>query len=549
MKNINKSIKGIAVLLCMTALTGCIKETFPYGDTATEEQVQQSPAATQALADGMPASLLYGHDDWVSNSNAHYCFGYPAEMIFRDMLTGDYYHFGEIGYSHFISWARNVNMGDNWLKTQFHWNFHYLWWLLGVNQVVGAVDPANSTDEQKGLLGAALAFRALAYLDLARMYEFLPNDKFPDGKNSEGNVVTNLTVPIVTDKTTPEQASNNPRATRQEMRDFIESDLNDAEKYIVFQTNTNGGTMPDLACVYGLKARLYMWVEEYDKAKEYARKAIDAAKVAPLTKEAALNPVTGYNTASDFMWAMQQNSETYAVQTGIVNWTSWVSNQCTFAYTGPATSLFVAIDKRMYERISDTDWRKLQWIGPAGSPLNDQIQPVISNEMGNINDLLQPYVSVKFRPGQGNSDDSNIGAATAVPVMRVEEMYFIEAEAAEHVAPGTGAALLTTFMKQHRDPNYTFVDKGLGAVEEIVFQKRVELWGEGQTFFDIKRLDMSVTRGYAGTNCNDDRCKLNTNGRPAWMNIVMVRTESNNNHALEGMNNPDPSGLYTQWTE
>ena len=98
-------------------------------------------------------------------------------MIFRDMLTGDYYHTGEVGYSHFISWARNTAMGDGYLKTQFHWNFHYLWWLLGINQVVGAVDPDNATDQQKGLLGAAYAFRALAYLDLARMYEFLPNEK------------------------------------------------------------------------------------------------------------------------------------------------------------------------------------------------------------------------------------------------------------------------------------------------------------------------------------------------------------------------------------
>jgi hypothetical protein len=60
---------------------------------------------------------------------------------------------------------------------------------------------------------------------------------------------------------------------------------------------------------------------------------------------------------------------------------------------------------------------------------------------------------------------------------------------------------------------------------------------------------MSVTRGYPGTNCTDARSCLNTNGRPAWMNLVMVRTESNNNHALEGMNNPDPSDLYTPWTE
>jgi hypothetical protein len=324
------------------------------------------------------------------------------------------------------------------------------------------------------------------------MYEFLPTE-FSQGENNDGNNVLNLTVPIVTEKTTPEEASNNPRAPREEMLKFIEEDLNNAEKYIEFQTTTNGGTMPDLACVYGLKARLYMWVEDYAKAKEFARKAIDAAKVQPLTKEVALNPVSGYNTASDFMWAMQQNAETEAVQTGIVNWTSWVSNQCTFAYTGPATDLYSVIDKKMYERISDTDWRKLQWIAPEGSPLNDQIQTVVSGEAGEINQYLRPYVSVKFRPGQGNSDDSNIGAATAVPVMRVEEMYFIEAEAAEHIQTGAGATLLTSFMKQYRDPNYTFADQGLGAVEEIVFQKRGELWGEGLTFFDIKRLDVRNT--------------------------------------------------------
>ena len=389
MKNINKSIKGIAVLMCMASLTGCIKETFPMGSTATEEQVQLSPAATQALADGMPAAMVSVH--W--EDDGHCYFGYPAEMIYRDMLTGDYYHSGETGYSHFISWSRNMYMGDGYLKTQFHWNYHYLWWLLGVNQVVGAVDPEVATDQQKGLLGAALAFRALAYLDLARMYEFLPNEKFLDGKNNDGNSVLNLTVPIVTDATTPEQAANNPRATREEMLKFIESDLDAAEKYIAFQTTTNGGTMPDLACIYGLKARLYMWVEDYPKAKEFARKAIDAAKVTPLTKEAALNPVSGYNTASDFMWAMQQNSQTDAVQTGIINWTSWVSNQCTFAYTGPSTNLFVVIDKRMYDRISDTDWRKLQWIGPEGSPLNDQIQSVVSLEEGPVNQLLIPYAS------------------------------------------------------------------------------------------------------------------------------------------------------------
>ena len=81
-----------------------------------------------------------------------------------------------------------------------------------------------------------------------------------------------------------------------------------------------------------------------------------------------------------------------------------------------------------------------------------------------------------------------------------------------------------------------------------MFQKRVELWGEGLTFFDIKRLDMSVTRGYPGTNFKEP-ARLNTNGRPAWLNMSIVVTEERNNKALAGFENPDPSGAYTPWTE
>ena len=142
-----------------------------------------------------------------------------------------------------------------------------------------------------------------------------------------------------------------------------------------------------------------------------------------------------------------------------------------------------------------------------------------------------------------------MGAATAYPIMRVEEMYFIEAEAAAHQNASQGQSLINNFMKNYRDPAYNTTLSGDALVEEIVFQKRVELWGEGQTFFDIKRLNYSVTRGYPGTNCTDIQCLLNTKGRPAWMNYVIVRTEENNNSALINYNNPDPTDKYTQWTE
>ena len=130
--------------------------------------------------------------------------------------------------------------------------------------------------------------------------------------------------------------------------------------------------------------------------------------------------------------------------------------------------------------------------------------------------------------------------------MRVEEMYLIEAEAAAHSNPEQGVALLNSFVKNYRDSKYSCsaTDKD-AVIEEIILQKRIELWGEGHVFFDIKRLNMSVTRAYEGSNFDDDMAIYNTNGRPAWMNFVIPQSEENYNKAIAGWNNPDPSKAYT----
>lgn len=129
--------------------------------------------------------------------------------------------------------------------------------------------------------------------------------------------------------------------------------------------------------------------------------------------------------------------------------------------------------------------------------------------------------------------------------MRVEEMYLIEAEAVAHNNPAQGVELLNTFMKTYRDANYncTLTTKD-EVVQEVILQKRIELWGEGRSFFDIKRLNMSVTRSYSGTNVPES-VQYNTTGRPAWMNLVLPKSESTINIAVTHYNNPDPSGKYT----
>lgn len=552
MKKINIAILG-AVVFSMTSLTGCLDETFPQSSTATDEQVAQSPAATANMAAGLPASTLT-----VWDTDSHYSFGLPAVMNVRDFMTGDRYHSGEIDYSQFWAWEENKYQGDGYIFPQFIWNYYY-GNLLSVNQLVGAINPDIATDEQLTYLGDAYAFRAMLYLDLARMFEFLPNEIYSD-VNEQGMDVRYLTIPIVTDKTTPEQAANNPRATHEEMALFILNDLKEAEKYLDGshnQVKEQSNIQPDIACVYGLMARLHLWngsyyaeigeetksKEAFANASEYAQKSIQATSVQPITKAEALNTATGFNTASQFMWAMQQTNSNVCVQTGIINWTSMVSNQTTFGYTGLGTGMYVVIDKNLYNKIPDTDWRKLEFVAPEGSPLEGQTQFPVT-QAGSFEDN-PAYSSAKFRPGNGDADDYNVGAATAIPLMRVEEMYFIWAEA--EVQQGNDMpSQFVEFMKS-RDSEFTPAAEF--PVDQIITNKRIELWGEGQAFFDIKRLNMSVTRGYAGTNCQDDKARFNTNGRPAWMNLVMVKTESNNNKAMVGMNNPDPSDKYVAWSE
>ena len=542
MKKMNK-IFSLLALTGVFMFSSCIEETEPASGIATEKQVGESSIATEAMVMAMPA---YCHTRmW---SDRHNNFGYGSMMHVRDMQTGDcVMEFSADGYDNwFNKWTQNKYMGQDYFYAQYQFLYYYRF-MQAVNNVISAIDPENCTDQQRAWYGSALAYRAMLYLDLARMYEFLPNDK-TSNINADGNDVSGLTVPIVRAGMSEAEARNNPRAPHAEMAKFIEEDLDEAEKYIGGMTEeaTSGHILPDLACAYGLKARLYMWDGQYDKAKEYARKAINTTARTPMTQQQCMNTTTGFNVADPWMWAAQQTATTSTVTSGIVNWTSWVTNETDFGYAAPGGNCFFKIDRRFYERIGDTDFRKLMFKAPAGSPLENQV--VFLN--ATFKEQLPEYASLKFRPGNGNASDHTVGAATAYPLMRVEEMYFIEAEAAAHLNAAEGKQLVETFMKTYRDPEYTCtVSATDDVVEEIVFQKRVELWGEGQSFFDIKRLNYSVTRGYPGTNVTDELARLNTNGRPAWMNWVIIMVEAESNEALVGMNNPDTSDLYTPWVQ
>lgn len=522
----------LAALVVAPTLTGCVEETFPTSG-ATADQLAESTKATEALVWAMPA---YFNKFAVVSEDAAYDWGYGSIMHIRDVMTEDMAIVAS-GYDWYTSWEFVRNCGPGYLSTQFVWTF-FNKQVLTCNNCIGAIDEETASPAVLQYLGMAYGFRASTYLDMARMYEFLPNTVV-SSINNEGNDVTGLTVPIVTNLTTEAESRNNPRATREQMFAFIMGDLDKAEQLLTGATRAEK-TLMDITVVWGLKARAYMWVEDYPKAAEYARKAIASNAYRPLTRDEWLSTTDGFNKFnSSWMWGAQAVKEDEAVQTGILNWTSWASNEAQYGYS--AAGPYVMIGKSVYDRINDRDFRKLSFKAPDGGALQGQ-EPVIDAAFAAT---LPAYSSYKFRPNSGNTADFNVGSASALPLMRIEEMYFIEAEATAHTAPANGKALLEDFMKTYRYASYTCrpADQE-GIIDEIVFQKRVELWGEGQTYFDVKRLDMDVTRGYTGTNFTANG-QFNTTGRPGWMNFCIVNNEGTNNAAVKDWNNPDPADKFT----
>lgn len=532
MKRIATICVGVALMASSVSLTGCIDETFPT-DGATAGQVGESSDAVEALVGGLNS---YATEQWTTQWMPS--FGYPALMIIRNIQSGEMAYGDDLNGCLYMNWVGDLYLSREYLVNQFLWYYETAY-AGAANKAMNSIN-VDASDEMKGYYAVALAYRAMLYLDMAREYEWQPNDK-TQPISPEQNSIEGLTVPIVTEDMTEEQWKNNPRATRAQMSEFILGDLQQAAEWINFLPSSSK-TMPHLDCVYGLMARCYMWLGEYGEAQKYARMAIDASSTTPITREQGLSTTSGFNDINQFMWGSQ-----YAA--GNVNnlycWTANMCNEISYGYTGTQLGTYVRIDSDMYSRISNTDWRKLLWKAPAGSAL-DGDNTYIDDEVGAG---LPDYASLKFRPGGGSTNDYSTGNVTGFPFMRIEEMYLIEAEAAAHTSAAEGIRLLETFMRQYRDPAYTCrVSDPQAVIDEIVFQKAIELWGEGQYWFDVKRLGYPVVRNYNGSNHTSAYLYNSTTELPAWMNWQISQMEEMNNRAVNGYNNPMCSGLYAPTT-
>ena len=542
-------------------ITGCIKESLPQGSVQTQEQVSESESALQAISNAIPASMMTSDVlGWVGGYGDHTDFGIGAihlktEFMLEDMVTsGDNPY-----YNRFYPYVLNRSQGERYIYCAYFWQCYYKW-IKMTNDIISLVDPQTAAEDAVHILGQAYAYRAMCYLDLARLYEPKENGY------TDVSAIQGLTVPIVTETTSEEQAKDNPRVPRERMYEFILSDLAKAEAYL--SPSSGNYTQPSLAAVYGLYARAYLemgyWGDSdasaaFASAAEYARKAVSASGRTPLTQAQWEDPVNGFNSgaaSNSWIWGLATSSENTI---NIITYTAHMSSEGTWGYA-PLSQ--ISASRSFYDAIPDEDFRKHSWLDPAyvadpaaGQPYDYKFA---GNDQDKVNFLVGtdanppavPYQNIKFRPYQGECSDYAVGNCADHPLMRVEEMMFIEMEAVAQSDLAAAKGLLESFMgKRILDGSYVCEASDMDSfLEEMLFQKRVEFWGEGVLFYDYKRLGVGITRGYAGTN-ESAIYALNSEGRSPQWNIVVTNGEFQYNSAIgTATNNPDPSGLLTLWT-
>lgn len=533
------------------ALSGCIKETFPKTGSITDGQLHaaDTEVVLARLLPGINSSML----GLCYSSDMHSDYGQFSMGIFNDYATDWIVNMGDPRYNHFGNAMWGQGYGPAGVMPYFAWVRYYPQ-IKQCNQIIGI---AGDDESFAFYRGTAKAYRAMFYLDLARMCEPMEADA-PNIPNYNDELynrdVIGKTVPYVDETFTDdvEKAEDNPRLTREEMFTRILTDLKDAEECLKDYNRANASEI-NLAVIYGLYARTYLWLggfedglngdlpegkAAYEKAGEYARLAIATHGGSVMSEAEWTSVTTGFNTVVP-SWILAQIYSADTVNSNIHNHPAHFSPELKESYA--ALFVFPAVPNRVYDKLNATDIRKKIMKGPETT--YDEFKNYTSMSKDEF-DKVAPYSFFKYRPGSGNRTDNMVAATISLPLMRLEEMHFIDIETTYHTQ-GYNAALvkLMEFMQAYRDPYYVSTVAATEFVDEIIFQKGVEFWAEGIIMYDMKRLGMGINRKYSGTNF-DQKSQFNTNGRVPWWNYCIPMAETDMNKGIEE-NNPDPSNGVT----
>lgn len=522
---LNRLFPVIAGLLAVAACND-FTDIKPESGTMLSSQVQETnalvPTRAKASFEGMitnigkPIKMYENPDDWEF-----------LMMMFCNDLEGADALIADSGYNWFSVCGEYTSRSANYRNPYIRYRTPYNM-VADANTFLSGFGDDVTDQESIYMIAQAHALRAYSYMMLVPAFQFVTKKDAPS-------------VPKVTLEEV--DFSNNPRASVQEMYDLIIEDLTYAIEHLDGYSRPTKAYI-DKSVALGLRARAYLDMQDYQNAYNDAVAA--AAGYTPKSigeLQTALFDGTAFEDISehDWIWGYDMNAN-LALTYRYATTSSWLRSFSGWAYA-PACQVYTCINKMLWEKIPDTDIRKQWWVdenlqsslivGLKWKDADGNLHDDVANysDGGDSKLPFLPYTNVKF----GCNPIGTVDNAEDMPMMRVDEMILIQAECLAKMGKSADAtSVLTNYVQTYRDPSYSVSGRGLSLENEIWFQRRVELWGEGFGVFDIKRLNKPLVRFKDNAKSSNiaDAFRFNMAADDGWLLMRFPQGELDTNFGI-----------------
>lgn len=443
---------------------------FEPTDSRSGDELLGEASTAISILNGVYRSMWTA--GWSTTGNTHQCFGISAYNLALDCMADDL-----IMQSQGNGWFwydHCYNMKSNYTSSIFRsydvWYANYKW-IANVNYVIDAEPMMEGSEADVAyVVGQAYAVRALCYLNLATWFSRAPYN--PMTGTSRWNEAC---VPVYTTGTTIETGGG-PRESLQTVYGRIDEDIDMAidllEKGLDSSLANDNKSHINLYVALGIKSRACLVEGDWEGAYKAAMRVINEGSYAIGTESDLMSGMNALDKQNVMWGAGIQTADQSGIYAGF--FTHMDNQQGAYAEASPKL-----INSQLYNRISSTDIRRNWW---------------------DPNDKESPYIGKKF-------SFSNLASYLGDYLyMRVEEMYFTAAEAALRRDDAAEARRLMNLVMAERDPQYNAANYSgtmLGSttttwtgslLENILTQRRIELWGEYGRLFDVRRLGQGIDR-------------------------------------------------------
>jgi hypothetical protein len=399
------------------------------------------------------------------------------------------------------------------------WNFFYTL-ISNANYIRANQEMEGDSDYLNYVLGQAYAIRSFAYMWLVQTYQ-------------QNGAIFGTSLPGVPLYTEPTVAGSEGKG-RGTVKDVYDQANADIDAAIECLKNTS---LPQqhkshisLAVAYGIKARHALVQHDYATALSAAESAMNGQKLGSWSDIQVVNDVNKQNV----LWGLAIQTDQAMGNYDIYN---HMDADCMSTYA-KARHL---IGNWLYDQIPDTDIRKAWWTAPL--PESQWGTP------GTANGSQRSWCQKKLAY-------INASAQTGDHIlMRTEELYLIAAEAACETGDYAKARKYLSAVGSLRDSNYAArldamedskvlntntTGRFITLMDEIFFQRRVELWSESPRLFDLQRRGLAYNRAWSGTNHTSTATAFTS--KPGSANFILwipqAEFDGNENMSADKDQNP-----------